>query len=84
MKHYLTVSQGGALVGLRHEACPAGETMQCPFSVAWSEIRYGPRAMPQPAPFADYADGEHEMQLTIFGDLQGKDADIPWREQVLS
>lgn len=82
MKHFLTVSQGGAQVGLRHEECPHGETMQCPYAVAWSETRQGRRVMPQPARFEHYQDGDHEMQLTIFGDLQGKDADIPWREQV--
>lgn len=82
MKHFLTVSQNGALVGLRHEDCPGCETERCPYHVTWTEIRRNLRTMPQPAPFEHYQDGEHEMQLDIFGDLQGKYADIPWRMQV--
>lgn len=81
-KHFLTVSQSGALVGLRHEACPAGETVHCTFHVAWTETLRGRKLMPQPAQFEHYGAGEHEMELTIFGDLQGVNADIPWRQQV--
>lgn len=84
MRHFLVVTNSGATVGFRHESCSITRRMDCPYEVAWQKIlRHNNADMPQPTAFEMYGDGEHEMQLTIFGDLQGKDTKVPWRVPVV-